>query len=152
MTDERVLIRSASVDDIEDVYTVEKDSFDSPWNYKNVLHELNLNFSIFIVARIDTHLAGYAIAWQVQDEIQLNKIAVKSNYRRRGIGKKLLDNIIEKSDPPVKRIFLEVRESNTEARLFYQQLGFTTTGFRKDYYKTDNALLMERRIFTDENQ
>ncbi len=152
MTKETIIIRNAGVDDIEDVYNIENESFDSPWNYKNILHELNLQFSIFIVACIDETVAGYAIAWQVQDEIQLNKIAVKSNCKRLGIGKRLMYRIIEISDPPVTRVFLEVRESNAEAQLFYQKLGFTTTGFRKDYYKTDNAILMERRLPADEDQ
>jgi len=152
MTEKTIIIRNAGVDDIEDVYNIEKESFDSPWNYKNILHELNLQFSIFIVACIDETIAGYVIAWQVQDEIQLNKIAVKRNYKRLGIGKRLLEKIIEISNPPVARVFLEVRESNAEAQLFYRKLGFITTGFRKDYYKTDHAILMEKRLPADEDK
>ncbi|MFW5770212.1 MAG: ribosomal protein S18-alanine N-acetyltransferase [Spirochaetota bacterium] len=152
MTEDTVIIRNAGVDDIEDVHTIEMESFESPWNYKNILHELNLQFSIFIVACINEDVAGYAIAWQVQNEIQLNKIAVKRNYKRQGIGKRLLEKIIDISDPPVTRVFLEVRETNAEAQLFYRKLGFTTTGFRKDYYKTDNAILMEKRLPANEDQ
>ncbi len=152
MSNGRITIRQVREEDIDEIYFIEKESFDNPWNHKNILHELNLKFSIFILAEIDASIAGYAIAWQVQDELQVNKIAVKEEYRRMDIGTLLCNSLFSMTDEPAKRIFLEVREKNVAAQQFYQKLGFNTVGFRKDYYKTDNALLMEKRLPADEDQ
>lgn len=151
MSIDRLIIRKVNKDDIDEIYFIEKESFDNPWSYKNILHELNLKFSIFILAEIDESITGYAIAWQVQDELQLNKIAVKEEYRRMDIGTRLCNSLMEMTEEPAKRIFLEVREKNVAAQLFYQKLGFNTVGFRKEYYKTDNALLMEKRLPVNED-
>ena len=80
------------------------------------------------------------------------KIAVISNWRRRGIGRALVQDIfVGASWAGARRLFWEVREQNTAARALYANMGFTETGRRKGYYSQppDNALLLEKILEGD---
>ncbi len=45
----------------------------------------------------------------------------------------------------IRKIFLEVRESNAAALVLYKNLGFEITGRRPNYYRdpTESALLLQ---------
>ena len=144
---ENILIRTATERDIEAIYDIEIKSFNKPFTLENLRHEFRIAFSIFIAAEIENRVEAYAIVWKVHDEIHLNKIAVSREYRNRGIGRALVEYIINNVNPGYAKIMLiEVKERDTGARNFYKKLNFTETGFRRDYYIDDNAVLMERKI------
>ncbi|MCU0822216.1 MAG: ribosomal protein S18-alanine N-acetyltransferase [Spirochaetes bacterium] len=144
---ENLIIRPASESDINEIYNIEVKSFERPFTIENLRHEFRVKFSDFFVAEIDNRVAAYAIVWKVHDEIHLNKIAVKDENRRRGIGSAMVVHIINNVNPGyAKIIFIEVKERDTGARDFYKKLNFRETGIRKDYYFNDNAVLMEREI------
>jgi [ribosomal protein S18]-alanine N-acetyltransferase len=85
-----------------------------------------------LVAETDGRIAGFLIASRIDDrECDLLNLAVAPDYRRRGIGRKLVQTLRE-SCPGT--IFLEVRESNSAARKFYQSLGFREVTIRPGYY------------------
>jgi len=139
-------IRHANETDLDEIFQIENDVSGS-WNKKYFLNELNNSFSIFIVAEISNEVAGFAVAWDVRGEIQLNNIAVKKIYRKNGIASSLIDRIVMiLKDKNPEKIFIEVREKNKAARLFYKKFGFFETGLRKNYYINDNAILMEKDI------
>ena len=141
-----IIIRKAQFTDIEQVLEIEKESINS-WTYNQLQQELNNGFSLFLVAEHNGSAAGYLIAWKVADEIQLNSIAVKKDFRKKGIGSKLLYELTgNNSDKKFTSIFLEVRSRNTDAVNFYTDNGFTKTGVRKNYYHDDDALLMEKKL------
>jgi ribosomal-protein-alanine N-acetyltransferase len=88
---------------------------------------------------------GFAGFWMMAGEAHIISLAVKREWRRRGLGKLLL---IELVDQAVKRqaeiVTLEVRVSNYEAQGLYLKHGFIGKGVRRAYY-TDNredALIM----------
>ena len=144
---ENILIRPATERDIEAIYDIEIKSFNKPFTLENLRHEFRIAFSIFIAAEIENRVEAYAIVWKVHDEIHLNKIAVSGEYRNRGIGRALVEYIINNVNPGYAKIMLiEVKERDTDARTFYKKLNFTETGSRSDYYIDDNAVLMERKI------
>ena len=139
-----ITIRKAQFTDIDSVLKIEQESINS-WSYDQFIQELNHKFSIFLVAEIENDIAGYAVAWKVADEIQINSISVKKNFRKQGIGSKLLaEIIINDSDKVYSRAILDVRSKNIEAISFYTDNGFTKNGIRKNYYKDDDAVLMEK--------
>jgi ribosomal-protein-alanine N-acetyltransferase len=75
-------------------------------------------------------------------------LAVDLNYRRKGIGSKLLERTIEISEMlPVNLIRLEVRLNNEAAIKFYEKYDFRIINTIKEYYddKSD-AFLMARKI------
>ena len=141
---QKITIRKALFIDIDSVLMIEQESINS-WSYDQFIQELNNEFSIFLVAEIENTIAGYAVAWRVADEIQINSISVTRSLRKQGIGSKLLAAIImNDSDRVYSLAVLDVRSKNTEAINFYTDNGFTKTGTRKNYYKDDDAVLMEK--------
>ncbi len=142
-----ILIRNARTSDLDTVCSLENEWMQSPWSRTGFENELSNSFSRFVVAETEEGIAGYAVAWEVCDEIQLNRIVVRGDRRRRGLGRALLDYIIlELSPPGDRRVLLEVRARNEAARSFYRTAGFVETGLRKQYYEDDDAVLMERTI------
>jgi ribosomal-protein-alanine N-acetyltransferase len=70
------------------------------------------------------------------DEAEVFTFAVAPKYRRKGHGAALISAAIEGMRlRGVKRVFLEVRESNLGAIAFYEAFGFSKIGYRKNYYR-----------------
>ncbi len=144
-----ISIRTATEDDLDAIYKIETDSSPSPWSYAGIAAELTYPFSRVYIAEFNGTIAGFAVVWNVGGDIQLNNLAVKKDYRRKGIARKLVEHISERINSKIEgRIILEVREKNITARSFYQAIGFLENGLRKNYYQDDHAILMERPIRT----
>ena len=142
----RYTIRRARKRDVRSIYQIENQSFTKPWKQKSFLRELQLPFSLFYVAEIEREIIAYIIAWNVKSEIQLNKIAVKPEFRLHGIGTALLHYLIAKVQATAQEIHIEVRENNHSALIFYRKNGFIEIGKRKNYYLHEDAILMKREI------
>ncbi|MFC2050298.1 ribosomal protein S18-alanine N-acetyltransferase [Chloroflexota bacterium] len=91
------------------------------------------------------YIVGIAGFWVMVDEAHITTLAVRDSYRRRGVGERLLIEIIEMAVQfNVNVVTLEVRVSNKQAHELYEKYGFQKVGLRRAYY-TDNgedALLM----------
>lgn len=91
------------------------------------------------------YLVGFIGMWLMVDEAHVINIAVRENYRRRGIGELLLIRVIDRAlELKASIVTLEVRASNITAQALYRKYGMTEVGLRKGYY-TDNkedAILM----------
>jgi ribosomal-protein-alanine N-acetyltransferase len=89
------------------------------------------------VARADGPLpAGFAIARIAADEAELLSIGVALSWRRRGIARVLLADVLRQATASGARaIFLEVAEDNSPARALYAGEGFAPVGRRPDYYR-----------------
>ena len=95
----------------------------------------------------DGELAGAVASREVAGEAEILNLAVGAAWRRRGIGRRLMQMAVEEAiSRGVKRVFLEVRESNAGARAFYSGLGFAQEGRRREYYRNplEDALLLSR--------
>lgn len=87
----------------------------------------------------------FAIFQLVAGEAEIIYIAVREEFRRQGIGGKMLEYFIENFKP--ESIFLEVRDSNINAQRMYEKYNFKNIGIRKGYYEGgEDALLMEWKI------
>ena len=94
-------------------------------------------------------LTGAVASREVAGETEILNLAVSSEWRRRGIGRQLMQTALEEAaSSRVGRVFLEVRESNTGAREFYYRLGFSLDGRRRNYYRNpaEDALLLSRSL------
>ena len=99
----------------------------------------------FIVALEGDDLLGYAALSSILDEGNLDNIAVAPEYRRRGVGEALLQEIIRRSrEQALSLLYLEVRAGNEPAIALYKKHGFVPVGRRKNYYGSpvEDALLM----------
>lgn len=82
-------------------------------------------------------------------EAEILNLAVVAAWRRQGIGRQLIEAAVESAiSAGVRRVFLEVRESNSGGRAFYSHLGFAEGGRRKNYYRqpAEDALLLSRTL------
>lgn len=132
--------------DLDQVLAIEVDSYRRPWSKSHFLDEIESPHSFPLVAfdQEDT-LAGYICPMILLDEGHILNIAVRSDFRGRGLGKFLIQRVIR--DCRVRAaayISLEVRPSNEVAIALYRKLGFVEAGIRKKYYENgEDAILME---------
>jgi len=126
------------------VYEIEKKSFKHPWSYSSFLAELELgHMSCYLVAYLGKEVAGYIGAWIVLEEVHITTLAVDEPYRRSGIARYLVAELIRRVKPlGASYMTLEVRPSNRSARRFYESLGFEILGRRRHYYPDEDALIM----------
>ncbi len=91
-------------------------------------------------------LLAFLVARHLSPEWELENIIVTPPAQRKGIGKQLLGVLITAArETNSESVFLEVRESNTAARLLYERTGFQQTGRRKSYYSNplEDAILYQ---------
>ena len=72
-------------------------------------------------------------------------MAVRDEYRQRGIAYRLLDYAVKTSrGKGLESLFLEVRSENLPAIKLYRAYGFEEVGRRRGYYRnpTDEAIVM----------
>jgi len=99
--------------------------------------------TIFLTAGDET--IGYGGMWLMVDEAHVTTFAVLPTWRRRGVGARLMLEMMHLAASVNARIVtLEVRLSNREARALYAKFGFKPVGIRPRYYSDNNedALIM----------
>jgi ribosomal-protein-alanine N-acetyltransferase len=142
----KILIRPMRRGDIKEIIEIEKASFQDPWREDAFYNELyNKDISIFLVMEVDGKVVGYGGMWVIKDEAHIVNLAIHPQYRRQGLGQKLMKVLFEKAEKRgVQRITLEVRASNIVAQNFYKKLGFQEIAIRKKYYRDtkEDAIVM----------
>lgn len=98
-------------------------------------------------------LAGYGILSVAVGESHLLNLAVDPRCQRRGLGRLLLEHMLQVARKwGAECMFLEVRPSNERARALYACAGFTEFGRRRGYYPAgrargrEDALVLCRRL------
>jgi ribosomal-protein-alanine N-acetyltransferase len=94
-------------------------------------------------------IKGFIASRLIADELHVNNVAVRSEYRRQGVGSALLEAVLLEGGRRGARVaFLEVRASNGPAQALYERCGFAMTGRRRNYYSqpTEDALIMSLMI------
>ena len=141
-----VTFRKMTLGDLKQVVAIDQMSFSLPWPARSFQFELTDNpASRCWVAEFDGHVIGMVVAWFIVDEIHIATIAVHPDFRKQGIGEKLLLHTLQsaKAEGGVSS-FLEVRESNSAAIMMYRKFGYVESGRREGYYKDngEDAILM----------
>ena len=102
-----------------------------------------------LVAKIGEDVVGYVSFTVILDECQIINFAVSQEYRRQGIGRKIMDALLSLcKGKNVTKYFLEVRVSNLSAIKLYEGFGFHTVGTSRGHFKmpTEDALLMNLEL------
>lgn len=145
-------IRKMTVDDIPAVVDLDQKSFSLPWPERSFRFELTDNpASRCWVAELDGKVVGMIVAWLIVDEAHVATVATHPEYRRRGIGRRLLAHALRHlSQDGARSSFLEVRESNLAAQEMYRKFGYEATGRRQHYYRDndEDAILMNLESLT----
>lgn len=105
------------------------------------IENLNPNETIYVYKENNIN-KGFIHIQNGLDIIDLLNIIVKPEYQNQGIGSVLLKYIIDNKQD--KKIMLEVRSKNINAIKLYQKYDFKIINIRKNYYKDDDAIIMER--------
>ena len=112
-------------------------------NFSKLFHIENLNPNETIYLYKENNInKGFIHIQTGLDIIDLLNIIVKPEYQNQGIGSVLLKYIIDNKQE--KKIMLEVRSKNINAIKLYQKYDFKIINIRKNYYKDDDAIIMER--------
>lgn len=139
-----------TLDDLDEVLTIERASFLTPWSRGAFRYELTQNqVARSTVVRVGSQLVGYVCLWEIGHETHITNLAVHPSFRRRGVARALLKRTIEDARRNgVELVFLEVRPTNVEAVMLYESFGFRVIGRRKGYYfdTGEDALVMEARL------
>ncbi|NIP78444.1 MAG: ribosomal protein S18-alanine N-acetyltransferase [Gemmatimonadetes bacterium] len=144
-----LVIRPMTAADLSQVLAIERASFPVPWTAATFRSLLRRRDAHLWAAEQGGELVGYAVAWVVLDQAELGDIAVTAAARRQGIGTRLLETVAARlAERGVRELFLEVRESNREARRLYGRHEFAEVGRRKAYYSQprEDALVLLRRL------
>jgi ribosomal-protein-alanine N-acetyltransferase len=143
---DQVRIVPVTIDRIDEIVAMERRCFSDPWTRGMFRSELEVAGGTYArAALLGETLAGYSFAVLIAEEAHLGNLAVDPGYRRRGIAQSLLGDLLTAARRlGVRRVTLEVRESNAIARNFYSRNGFVDIAIRKSYYRNpiEDAIVM----------
>ena len=143
-----ITIRSMEIDDIDAVCVIEKELFSSLWGANGFFSFLIQEGTHYLVAEEDGCIRAYCGVMSVLDEADITNVAVAKACQRRGIGRQLMQAMCTRMEEQgVKKLYLEVRQSNLAAIGLYESLGFSRYGVRKAYYSDpceDGILMMKK--------
>ena len=132
--------RLATPEDVDEMLPVELVSQSAPWPRRVFEREFEVEFSrVWIVDWKEedaaSPIAAYLVFWVVHDEVHVLNVVVHPDARRRGLARRLLEDLIEIARrEKASLISLEFRVSNEAARGLYESLGFVPIGSRSEYY------------------
>ena len=126
--------------DLDEVLALEVSVYPYPWTRSNFADSLSAGYEAWVV-RDEAHtLAGYFLAMWAVDEAHLLNVAVAAGRQGQGIGRQLLDKLVELArGRGMESILLEVRPSNERALKIYREYGYLKIGTRKAYYPAGPA-------------
>jgi [ribosomal protein S18]-alanine N-acetyltransferase len=147
MTTQSVSIRPLAYSDLPQVIGIERRAFPTPWSLAMFVLELSKPSSICLAAIENGAIVGYLICSRYADVWHLMNIAVDPLAQRRGHGRALLEELVERAGPD-EAYTLEVRLSNAPAIALYERFGFRSAGTRPRYYHDtgEDAMIMWRAM------
>ena len=152
-----ISIERMSEHDLLEVVEIEEQSGLSRWGWAAYYAEMQgANRDLMLVARPSksatlesSPIAGYIVARETAGELHINNFAVRSEFRRRGIGATLLNQVLnEARRRQANAAFLEVRSTNHAAQALYEKCGFQAIARRANYYSepTEDAVVMSLEL------
>ena len=148
-----IAIELMTEEDLDEIVAIEKRSFAAPWSKRLFQETLSfpLSFNFVVRKRVDNRVLGYANFYLIKNEVQILNVAVAPESRKMGYATELLsDAIAFFIDLGANEFFLEVRQSNDEAKQLYHRLGFQEIGVRKRYYTETNEDAIVMRLKVDD--
>lgn len=153
---EEFKIDRMSEHDLLEVVEIEEQSGLSRWGWAAYHAELqSVDRSLLLVIRPSRMTASgqrviaYIVARETAGELHINNVAVRPEYRKRGLGDCLLTKVLENArNIGVSIAYLEVRASNVVARALYEKSGFRAIAQRPNYYTEppEDAVVMSMSL------
>jgi [ribosomal protein S18]-alanine N-acetyltransferase len=145
-----VSVRRASLHDLDDISKIEIACFAAPWPREVLAEEIaERSWSRVVVASSQDTVIAFMVYWLVSSELHLLNLAVHPRWRRRGLGRMLVDHLVAEARVEGRlELLLEVRVSNAAAQELYRRVGFHEIMVRRRYYSDnqEDALVMLMRL------
>lgn len=143
-----IIIRKAAEEDVPAIAEIEKASIPQPWSESAFADALTQENAVTLVAEADGEIAGFITGVFLFDNADIYSVATAEQYRKKGIGGKLLQAFFDTLPTEVEAVGLEVRESNSAAISLYEKYGFERVGLRKNFYEQprENAVLYTKQL------
>ncbi len=134
--------------DLDAIAALERECFSDPWS-RRMLADSFLSDGFFgTVLEEEGAIVAYGGMHIAFDEAEVELVAVSEMYRRCGRGGKVLEDLIDIArERGAKKMFLEVRVSNSAAQILYLKNGFTGLYCRTRYYPDgEDAIVMRKEL------
>lgn len=152
-----VVLEPAAGEDLDALVALERLCFSHPWTPRNFADAMaDPPRSRVVVLRMppaangwQRGIAAYCVYQVAADELHVHNLAVDPGVRRAGLGRVLMQRVLEvAARAGARAALLEVRRSNEGARRLYESLGFHVLAVRRNYYShpAEDALVMEKRL------
>lgn len=129
-----IAYRSMTENDLPRIMNIEPRAYSFHWT-EGIFRDCINNAYHMPVMTLGDEIIGYAVFSIVAAEAHLLNITIEPEYMGRGLGRELLEYVIESCrQHDAESLFLEVRVSNEPANRLYKSIGFQSLGIRKDYY------------------
>jgi [ribosomal protein S18]-alanine N-acetyltransferase len=143
-----VVINKLAYSDIQALTELELTSHSNGWSKANIQSALHSAHQHCYGGWQDKKLVGYVVVTQLLPDWELLNIVVAKSKQHMGLGRTLLEFVIEQARAEnAQKILLELRQSNQAALKLYERFGFQVTAIRKNYYTRnetkENAILMQ---------
>ena len=117
------------------------------WTKKQWKFEFNKRGVKVVAILFKKKIIGVYVVQIIIDEAHLNYFSIKQKYRQKGYGSYLMSYLIKQSEKlSVKKILLEVSDTNSIAEVFYNKFKFSTVGRRNKYYKDGSDAVLKEKI------
>ena len=144
-----ISIKQFNKEDIDLCYELDSNTI-SLWSKEQWANEFKKDGTKIFGLLIKNLVIGICVFQVVLDEAHINYFVVNKKFRKKGFGSYLMSHLIKKCEKlNLKKLLLEVSQSNVTAERFYSRFDFSTVGIRENYYKDgSHALLKEKKLTT----
>lgn len=134
MIKDNSLIRIMARKDLPAVFDIEYENFENPWSEEEFIESFTIRNYMRKVSECNEIVNGFMIYGVYDDMFDIFNFAVHPDYKRKGVGSKMLNHIKNKlSSSGRNKISLIVRERNLLAQLFFRKNGFKAIGIIRNF-------------------
>ena len=112
--------------------------------YKEKYNPIINDYTFILVFKENDKYVGFLIYQLLYESAEIIDIFVIDEYRNKGIGKALINKMLENKQ--IEKVTLEVKNDNKNAIMLYNSLGFKPVSIRKGYYNGTDAILMLKEV------
>ncbi|MBD5545097.1 MAG: ribosomal protein S18-alanine N-acetyltransferase [Lachnospiraceae bacterium] len=143
-----ITIEELEEKDVAAVSQIEERAFSMPWSAGDFLQMVHNENALYLVAKSEGIPIACCGVRNILGEGEITNVVVDKPYRGKGIGGRMLSELLEKGKQMgIEAFTLEVRKSNEAAICLYKKAGFVTEGIRKNFYEkpVEDGLIMWKR-------
>jgi ribosomal-protein-alanine N-acetyltransferase len=152
MEAKELIIKKMGIEDLNEVFNIESSSSLHPWSKNMFFEEIKNSHSFSFIIQMKEipkyRVMGFICFRNLGEDSELLNICVHPQYRRMGIGKRLMQFYIDFcQEMAIKTFYLEVNVTNQPAIHLYQYFFYQSSGMRKKFYQGKfDAFLMTKKV------